>query len=376
MPDFPKLSRFLSSLLILLILLDACGDSPLQPAPASMPATSAASTIVTTAVSGSRSPAVVTVAIVTTAGEPVTAAVAPPTVIITTAMTTTEKAAAITVAQQATTATAPETTTVAKTEAVTTIPPAKPTIEAVAGLGKIVFEIDADLPANQAEIIRKGIALAQKELGLVPEFTIQAGNSVELPVKVDGTFEHDFSGVANGSGIQYYTSASAWKDDDPKGQYATVVHEYFHMVQYYLAKTSNDPDSGENMVDRDGPQWIGEGSANFMSARVLARAGIYPYVDYKKEALNSAVTLKMPLKEVETAAQKTLNEPAAYDLGFLALDFMDTKYGNSEQNLKKYYTLIGIGTKWEAAFQKAFNISIADFYKEFERYRSEKFPAP
>jgi hypothetical protein len=169
--------------------------------------------------------------------------------------------------------------------------------------------------------------------------------------------------------ITIFSRGQPWLDASDYDRVSTLVHEYFHLVQYHLTNLGDDAAS-EGDILPEGPLWFSEGTAEYLSYQVVARNGLVQYDKIRKEKIASAQEYTYKLKDIETDGSKTTSESGEYVLGFLAVEYLVNNHGG-EQAIINYYKEIGKGADWKTAFNKSFGISIVSFYPKFEDYRKD-----
>lgn len=282
-------------------------------------------------------------------------------------------AASTTAAPVATTlaaTTAPATTLAATTAPVTTAPATTAiTQNSPAALApappasQVTYHFDPSFSAVEQDQTRRGIDLAQKAFGPVGPFTVEAGSNVNTPSS------GEMFAQASPGEITIFSRGQPWLDASDYDRVSTLVHEYFHLVQYHLTNLGDDAES-EGDILPEGPLWFSEGTAEYLSYQVVARNGLVQYDKIRKEKIASAQEYTYKLKDIETDGSKTTSESGEYVLGFLAVEYLVNNHGG-EQAIINYYKEIGKGADWKTAFNKSFGISIVSFYPKFEDYRKD-----
>ncbi|MDB5079336.1 MAG: hypothetical protein JWP00_1260 [Chloroflexi bacterium] len=282
-------------------------------------------------------------------------------------------AASTTAAPVATTlaaTTAPATTLAATTAPVTTAPATTAiTQNSPAALApappasQVTYHFDPSFSAVEQDQTRRGIDLAQKAFGPVGPFTVEAGSNVNTPSS------GEMFAQASPGEITIFSRGQPWLDASDYDRVSTLVHEYFHLVQYHLTNLGDDAESVGDILP-EGPLWFSEGTAEYLSYQVVARNGLVQYDKIRKEKIASAQEYTYKLKDIETDGSKTTSESGEYVLGFLAVEYLVNNHGG-EQAIINYYKEIGKGADWKTAFNKSFGISIVSFYPKFEDYRKD-----
>lgn len=266
--------------------------------------------------------------------------------------------------------TAPATTLAATTAPVTTAPATTAiTQNSPAALApappasQVTYHFDPSFSAVEQDQTRRGIDLAQKAFGPVGPFTVEAGSNVNTPSS------GEMFAQASPGEITIFSRGQPWLDASDYDRVSTLVHEYFHLVQYHLTNLGDDAES-EGDILPEGPLWFSEGTAEYLSYQVVARNGLVQYDKIRKEKIASAQEYTYKLKDIETDGSKTTSESGEYVLGFLAVEYLVNNHGG-EQAIINYYKEIGKGADWKTAFNKSFGISIVSFYPKFEDYRKD-----
>jgi hypothetical protein len=149
---------------------------------------------------------------------------------------------------------------------------------------------------------------------------------------------------------------------------STVLHEYFHTVQFFRS-------GYKRAQGGDSPRWLFEGTAVYVQFRTAEALGYNPppanvSPTYAVNRMRKVTNVKRanygPLSAFEspgTAAEGG----GAHDLGYVAADFMATRFGT--EGLMNQYWVALAKSDWKAAFLSTFGLSVEDFYAEFEAYR-------
>ena len=233
--------------------------------------------------------------------------------------------------------------------------------------------------------MRESTALAmyymQEETGLwINDFTVYAFVDLEnfLDVYIDETWrsERDRAEVreralANGGWGEVYAGSliflyGEWLFSTDEGLLTLIAHEYFHVLQEF------EP-SAHDVVSESGPVWLLEGGAVYAEVKTGAHEGLFSFAAGRARQMARARETAAPLRSTETYNGLFA---ANYALGFMAVDFLVENFGSLPAlvALLSFYDAIGPGTTYQDAFQSTFEISIEEFYAEFEAYRLEHFP--
>ena len=160
-----------------------------------------------------------------------------------------------------------------------------------------------------------------------------------------------------------------------------LAHEYFHVLQFDLARQHPSGDGA--------PTWMTEGSAQYATSLYhrerRGETGDRARVTWWRESLR----VDGPLQFLEDSQLFYTVGSAAYDLGALATDWLVRRAAALSGNVPfaplepggldarlgydahvEYYRLLRSSVSWQAAFKEAFAISVNDFYPAFEAYRT------
>jgi len=169
-----------------------------------------------------------------------------------------------------------------------------------------------------------------------------------------------------------------------------LAHEYFHTFQtghlFYFEDTQQ---FGIRILDDENgvplpflPIWIGEGGANFASLTLMAKQNLdFNHYDQAERFLNQARRAlegsgsSFSLRDFENDNIRNNDEYYAYDGGFMAHVYL---WSLNEDNFKKlmvdFYTVFAEKYKinpvdgWKDAFEETFEISLEDFYRDFDAF--------
>ena len=125
-----------------------------------------------------------------------------------------------------------------------------------------------------------------------------------------------------------------------------------------------------------GPNWLDEGWPEFLSLRSLINSGVAEYAEDGKNMaeyrIGETISLDGSLKEMESVEDWTPYHPL-YHYGYTASELLAAQAG--KEAMTRYWTLLGVATSWQEAFQTAFGMTVEEFYDLFEEQRSAGFPA-
>lgn len=147
------------------------------------------------------------------------------------------------------------------------------------------------------------------------------------------------------------------------GRQSTPAHEVFHTIQSSLNGEAN-PNfvTGKDLAI---PRWLMEGSANYYGFYVNEKLGFSTYQAGRSHQIENFAEYKnlMPL-----SAYSSFNNLNPYGIGQAATEYLIASVGfESLLNIFKY---TASENGFEAGFNKATGITLADFYAKFDEARS------
>ena len=168
-----------------------------------------------------------------------------------------------------------------------------------------------------------------------------------------------------------------------------LMHEYFHTFQtshfFFFEERNQFGINKENFQTGKKlpflPVWMGEGAADFASLTLMAKQDL-DFDHYKRavqfldEARTSvSASNSISLKDFESENYRVGGEFYAYGGGFMAYVYLwHLNENNFKKIIKDFYTIfsekekLNPGNGWRYAFEESFNISLEDFYLEFDSF--------
>ena len=228
---------------------------------------------------------------------------------------------------------------------------------------------------------------------------IREGNEVEDCIKesAESWGERSYGGgvyntyLHNGADLMIYdvafTSIGSSETEDTGIRY--LMHEYFHTFQtshfFFFEERNQLGINKENFQTGKPlpfiPIWMVEGAADFASLPLMAKQDLdfdhYKYaVSFLDEARRSvSASNSISLKDFESENYRVGDEFYAYGGGFMAYVYLwHMNENNFKKIIKDFYTIfsekekLNPGNGWKDAFEESFNISVEDFYKEFDAF--------
>jgi len=164
----------------------------------------------------------------------------------------------------------------------------------------------------------------------------------------------------------------------PQGDFKTVLHEYFHVVQL-SSVYSLEQEEMDEAVKPNETIWMMEGGAEYMANYTLFKLKNNGTLSFQKSwgSLKDKMSEKMRRgKEIflEDCPNSLLNEfnhqfcrQPGYDLGSWGVAYLLNKVNNQRVLLETFYpNLKELG--FEAAFNLSFGYSTSEFYNEFYEF--------
>ena len=137
-----------------------------------------------------------------------------------------------------------------------------------------------------------------------------------------------------------------------------VAHELFHVLQFQLMYP------GGGLLPLAPPNWLSEGSADYVAALVRAELSGLPDLEahIERESCRGANASLSELEEPPGRTPRVLD----YCLGRAAAMLLASAAG--EEALVEFWALRGQGEPWQVAFRNAFGMSVDEFYAEFDAW--------
>jgi hypothetical protein len=171
-------------------------------------------------------------------------------------------------------------------------------------------------------------------------------------------------GAPGGTWVDW--GASDFQSDPPALLQKILAHELFHVVQAQLGM----PDERTVPIDqprRGGPNWLIEGSAEYIGYRVAGDLGLQAYATSLAHEKSVASSVATPLDQLMTIQQSQFT--SFYELSEVAVDHLVAE--TSISALVDYFRELGAGKSWQDAFQGAFGRTIDAFDADFAAYRAK-----
>jgi hypothetical protein len=156
------------------------------------------------------------------------------------------------------------------------------------------------------------------------------------------------------------TGTQEWRMRSSDARIRVVAHEYFHVVQMaLLGRVAERISTTRVDLERpEGPSWLFEGSADYISWKALEAANVASLDEYLASAT-------VP-KDVDIADLETYLEyyHAGEDRAVLPLLAVDRLVAGDTRRMMRFYEAIGRGLPWREAFAGAFGKRVEVFYAE------------
>lgn len=242
------------------------------------------------------------------------------------------------------------------------------------GVPEAEFVFLGDFPRGEPEALKRALKAAQvliaERFGVVTsDFTVYVSTDVdalnERLLEVSGSeYEDEYCGLAQRDAIflAIVEACSGSLYYDPS---LTLAHEYFHVLQW----KARGP-SGRRLVE-PGPRgawlgWIIEGSAVYAEALFNDRHDRWSLAAFREgvQVRWAALGQAFP-RSFSHITDPTEEYVLEYLVGFLATDWLVERAG--PEALLNFFRFGGHG----AAFERAFGVSVDEFYSAFETHRWE-----
>lgn len=248
--------------------------------------------------------------------------------------------------------------------------------------GFVSQSVAADAPSPFSFQIADGVsdddrAAIQDGLQLGADFfqaTFGGGviGAVQVQVFAADTLPGQWSAQSDLTRIQVRTIQAGWTQKQMLGQQGTrtlhmgtMTHEYFHTLQDQWAGIAHGTPTG--------PNWLVEGTAEYIGYKALDWKGLLPY-DAVRAQLVKDIAGKPPpaldTLEAQDAFIAATNGTPVYGLGVLATDMLVATPGIAA--LQTYFAALP-GQEWHDAFTAAFGTDVGSFYQQFAQSRQNGF---
>ncbi|MDE2992810.1 MAG: hypothetical protein OXU67_02910 [Chloroflexota bacterium] len=206
--------------------------------------------------------------------------------------------------------------------------------------------VDAFIAPYRQRYVRRSAAEARKELKRERGAWSSGGRYIFIPT----------------SHREAYTTARLMK---------TPAHELVHVFSSNLSALSKG--GPDHLVPPAGPEWINEGGADYLAYRAISWGGVQPYWVTRQHVRHDALRVRPEGGLAALGSEDGLDRYRnSYDYAMLAVELLVSERGDA--SYLEYYRSLQPGTTWPAQFQKAFGISVEDFYAKFAAHAAARFP--
>ncbi len=252
----------------------------------------------------------------------------------------------------------------------------------------VLFTFGPNVPADQQQLVMDAIASGheffQSRLGTTVAGTTNVFVFDDIGLLVDAYMEFynipasrrpeivelwtNSTAISGFINIFIFTQAHGWNTFPEElglhnHRLRIILHEYAHVLEFDLVGSQLGC-CPSDQVPLIGPQWLVEGSAEYLTFVFFGDQGV---IEGQK---NDAKSVSAPLRELETLMGLD-SEFFAISLAAVAVDFAVSLRELSA--LVDFWQAIGDGASWQTAFESSFGLTIDEFYQEFEAYRSRSF---
>ncbi|MXZ92131.1 MAG: hypothetical protein F4W95_06945 [Chloroflexi bacterium] len=173
----------------------------------------------------------------------------------------------------------------------------------------------------------------------------------------------------------------------------SIAHDLVHAaLQHGLLGISTDPKAFERYKGIDEPRWLSEGMATLMHTMIVAEERGITYSDARIHWVSFTKDADIPLRDAEI---HPANQPSGvilrydrrqiidctYRCGALAAELLASHVGLSK--LSNYWMeletrMVPLRVQgdrgWTEAFERAYGMTVEEFYELFEEHRAAGFP--
>lgn len=233
----------------------------------------------------------------------------------------------------------------------------------------ITFDASPRVASDALVLIGDAAAEAREVLGETSPFTVHVHCDLsEYAASTNTTVEDaqlaiDKGRVAHVRRREMWIYGPSFAAASAFTQRRILYHEYFHVVQGFLSRDRS------GRADVNTPLWLAEGSARYFEHAVIPD-DLEPARRSQIKRWDALPTLEEHEESGGPASRG--GSGGAYTLGFVASDYLVTKYGRDR--LQHDFWVALAGTDWRSAFELVFGLSVDAFYSEFEAYRATLRP--
>ena len=128
-----------------------------------------------------------------------------------------------------------------------------------------------------------------------------------------------------------------------------------------------------DQVPHGGPEWLLEGSRQFLTYQALRPSGPESCDPTKSSYARISESVDTPLSEAETSEDFWALKNA-YRYGFLAVELLAEQAG--PESIMGYFASLRTGVTWHEAFESAFGMTVEEFYQLFDERSAARFTRP
>ena len=222
--------------------------------------------------------------------------------------------------------------------------------------------------------------LGNDEQWVKEQITASGGNLIKSQGTCNARFGNWIKGCMNRDSHQGYIVDNMWSPNtkrfDSIHSMSVVPHEYFHLVQINLSDNIKGShwNTGEKFAENSFPNWLVEGSANFIGTAILSSALKIKYEDVRRYSLSN-----FPRNQPEMANQladyevRTINNTIqndglfSYNIGHIATEYLVASIGF--QNFLNIWIDYKTTRNFYLSFENITGIDVPTFYAKFEMSR-------
>ena len=168
-----------------------------------------------------------------------------------------------------------------------------------------------------------------------------------------------------------------WIPTGHRGRYTTArlmktpAHELVHAFSSNLSELSKGGPG--HLTPPAGPEWLNEGGADYLAYRAISWGGAFPYAIVREQARQRALNVKPEGGLAELGSEDGLDKYSdSYRYSMMAVELLVSERGDA--SYIEFYRSLKAGTTWQAQFERAFGVSVEDFYVRFAEHQAAGFP--
>jgi hypothetical protein len=164
--------------------------------------------------------------------------------------------------------------------------------------------------------------------------------------------------------IDVFAHGPAWEQTPSVYRSIIMLHEWYHVLEFSFLVCGPPECRG---LRGHVPDWLVEGAAVYESLHAADDLHIIFFGLTRQTQIRVAGSDHEPLDRLTHIT----TPGASYSVGFAAVELLVALGGRG--SLERFWRVAGATGRWMGAFQRAFRLSIAAFYRRFAAYRADGF---